>query len=278
MSRHFKSRSVSLLVAAVLFMTLVACSAIEPEKTDSDGAAQASEQGLSTDQNIATSQEEYLNQSEVVQDVQAIGMSDDEPSDTPSSQSDAQADTEILVSELGFIKVGVDESVSEVNPPGVHPWCISPGEGWPPPIPERVMGDSPPVPYYLPEGVSLDKEVHDPSGFHVGNVYLGNGGVRIHVSYGTCLSTYVETGLWEITSVGDHWGILIDGAWVGVGPSDKIVWEPGFALTLYFETDEGFVEVRTFDSERTGIGKDELLKIAQSMFDEEGSEPVLKKP
>lgn len=178
--------------------------------------------------------------------------------DTPSS------DTDIMVSALGFIRVGLaGQIMDDVYPPGVHESCVSPGPGYPPPSGKIEVG-SPPVPAYLPEGVSLDQESHSPDGSHIGSIYAGKGGansgVRVTVRHGVCESVTApapsnDGDLWELTSVEGNWGIFFheDGNTI---------------LNLTLETESGFVEIRSVDlqaKQRNRIGKDELVKIAESM-------------
>ena len=178
--------------------------------------------------------------------------------DTPSS------DTDIMVSALGFIRVGLaGRNIDDVYPPGLHESCVSPGPGYPPPAAKMEVGP-PPVPAYLPEGVSLDQESHFPDGSHIGSIYAGKGGpnsgVRVTVRHGVCESVTAPApsdggDSWELTSVEGNWGIFFheDGNTI---------------LNLTMETETGFVEIRSVDlqaKQRNRIGKDELIKIAELM-------------
>ena len=166
------------------------------------------------------------------------------------------------MSTLGFVRVGLNgKDAYEVYPPGVHDSCTPPGPGHAPPAAKKEIG-SPPVPAYLPEGVSLDQESHAPGGAHVGNIYAATGGVnsglRITVRHGACdvVRTPSDNGdSWELTPVASNWGIFFheDGNTI---------------LNLTLETKSGFVEIRSIDlqaKQRNRVGKDELIKIAESM-------------
>ena len=181
-----------------------------------------------------------------------------------AASTDTPPDADILVSALGFIRVGLDgKNAYDVYPPGVHESCTSPGPGHPSRAAKEELG-SPPAPAYLPEGVSLDQESHSPGGAHIGNIYVGkqgaNSGVRVTVRHGVCESVTVrapsdEGDSWELTSVEGNWGIFFheDGNTI---------------LNLTTETESGFVEIRSVDlqaKQRNRIGKGELIKIAESM-------------
>lgn len=195
--------------------------------------------------------------------VSPSGASHAAKSDTPSP-TDAQIEADTVVSPLGFIKVGfAGRNLDDVYPPGVHQSCISPGPGYPSAASKTEIG-SPPVPAYLPEGMSLDQESLAPGGTHIGNIYAAKGGVnsgvRVTVRHGTCESVIVpaprdDSGSWELTSVAGNWGIFFreDGNTI---------------LNLTLETESGFVEIRSVDlqaKQRNRIGKDELLRIAESV-------------
>ncbi len=185
-------------------------------------------------------------------------------SDTSSPNADTPTEADLLVSTLGFIRVGLDgKDAYNVYPPGVHESCVSPAPGHPPPAAKMEVG-SPPVPAYLPEGVSLDQESHAPDGTHIGNIYAGKGGansgVRVTVRHGVCESVTVRTpsdkgDSSELTSVEGNWGIFFHE-------------DADIILNLTLETENGFVEIRSIDlqaKQRNRIGKDELIKIAESM-------------
>jgi len=178
--------------------------------------------------------------------------------DTPSS------DTDIMVSALGFIRVGLSgQNMDDVYLRGVHESCVSSAPGYPPAAAKTEVG-SPPIPAYLPEGVSLDQESHSPDGSHIGSIYVGkrgaNSGVRVTVRHGVCESVTVhapsdEGDSWELTPVEGNWGIFFHEAGNTI-------------LNLTLETESGFVEIRSVDlqaKQRNRIGKDELIKIAESM-------------
>ena len=185
-------------------------------------------------------------------------------SDTPSPNADTPTEADIMVSALGFIRVGLaGQIMDDVYPTGVHESCVSPGPGYSPAGAKTEVG-SPPIPAYLPEGVSLDQEFHSPDGSHIGSIYAGKGGansgVRVTVRHGVCESVTVgdpsdDGDSWELTSVEGNWGIFFH-------ESRNII------LNLTLETESGFVEIRSVDlqaKQRNRIGKDELIKIAESM-------------
>ena len=182
--------------------------------------------------------------------------------DPANKSTDSPTDADVLVSTLGFVRVGLNgKDAYDVYPPGVHDSCIPPGPGHAPPAAKKEIG-SPPAPAYLPEGVSLDQESHAPGGAHVGNIYAATGGVnsglRITVRHGACdvVRTPSDNGdSWELTPVAGNWGIFFheDGNTI---------------LNLTLETESGFVEIRSIDlqaKQRNRVGKDELIKIAESM-------------
>ena len=191
--------------------------------------------------------------------------------DASSSADGAQPETGFIISPLGFVKVGIGESVDDVYPPGLHERCISPGPGYPPPI----SAVSPPVPAYLPADVSLERKSYTPGGAHIGDIYVGIDGERITVRSGACTAVFAPPGLWEPISVAAAWGILVQGACVVDGDSgiysveDGLpdCWKPNAALSLTMETPAGFVEIRSVDIgvNQNSIGKDELVRIAESM-------------
>ena len=132
------------------------------------------------------------------------------------------------------------------------------------PAAAKMEVGSPPIPVYLPEGVSLDQESHAPDGTYIDNIYTGkrgaNSGVRVMVRHGVCESVTVrapsdDSDSWELAPVAENWGIFYheDGNTI---------------LNLTLETESGFVEIRSVDlgaTERNRVGKDELIKIAESM-------------
>ena len=193
--------------------------------------------------------------------------------DASSSADDAQPETGFIISPLGFVKVGIGESVDDVYPPGLHERCISPGPGYPPPISQEAV--SPPVPAYLPEGLSLERRSYTPGGTHIGDIYVGIDGARITVRSGACGAVFAPPGLWEPISVVAAWGILVQGTCVVDGDSDIYsvedglpdCWKPNAALSLTMETPAGFVEIRSVNVgvNPNSIGKDDLVRIAESM-------------
>ncbi len=181
--------------------------------------------------------------------------------DSPEPSPDGQ----VFVSDKGFIKVGIGTDVDEVYPPGLDPSCVSPGPGSPPPA--AAPAGSPPVPSYLPEGFALNKEIRH-GDRHVADSYVGAG--RFTVMHGTCrgASLHAEAH-WELVTVTGHWGILFEGACFE-GSDGGCDWDPDFARTLWFETDQGYVEITSLV---VPLDKAELLKIAESLpvFDSQGS-------
>lgn len=182
------------------------------------------------------------------------------PVDTSSPTPSSLPNADVLVSTLGFIRVGLDgKDVTDVYPPGVHELCVPPKAGSPPPASKEELG-SPPVPTYLPEGFSLDQESLSPDGTHIGNIYVGkqgaHSGVRVTVRHGVCEMVHISNGddSWELTPVAGNWGIFFH--------------EDGqTTLNLTLETESGFVEIRSIDlqaKQQNRVDKDELIKIAQS--------------
>ena len=79
--------------------------------------------------------------------------------------------------------------------------------------------------------------------------------MRISVTYGTCLITSRAPELLEQVSVTGNWGVIASNM--------KDMFE---TLTLYIETELGYVEIQRIDTENKGrVGKGELIKIAESM-------------
>ena len=119
------------------------------------------------------------------------------------------------------------------------------------------------MPGYLPEGSSLNKEHHNPDGRHIADSYVSaSGSFRFRVSHWTCGGlTLRPEAHWELVTVAGHWGILFEGACFE-GSDGGCDWDPDFARTLWVETDEGYVKVR---STVVPLDKAELLKIAESM-------------
>ena len=184
----------------------------------------------------------------------AVACSDEGP--------EGASDGQVFVSEKGFIKVGIGTSVDDVYPSGLDPSCVSPGPGYPAPAHREPRTDSPPVPGYLPEESALNKEIRH-GDRHVADSYISeSGSFRFTVSHWTCggLSLQAEAH-WELVTVAGHWGVLFEGACFE-GSDGECDWDPDFARTLWFETDRGYVELR---STVNPLGKGELLKIAKSM-------------
>ena len=177
---------------------------------------------------------------------------------TPGSQS---PDSEVFVSDKGFIKVGIGTSVDDVYPSGLDPSCFPPGPGYPPSAgpPEGP----PPVPGYLPEGSVLHKEHQSPGGWHMANTYAGpSNNFRVTVMRGVCPGLSLPAqAFWELVTVAGRWGILFEGACFD-GSDGGCDWDPNFARILWIETDEGFVELRSVINP---LDKDELIKIAESV-------------
>ncbi len=208
----------------------------------------------------------------VIAAASAVACSSGEP-DSPDDNVEQAAQTidqaappsldgQIFVSDKGFIKVGISiDNIDDVYPPGLDPSCVSPGPGYPPPA--ALPAGSPPKPGYLPEGFALKKEHHSPDGRHVGDSYVGAG--RFSVSHWACggLTLRAEAH-WELVTVAGHWGILFDGAcFAKEGADGGCDFDPDFARTLWFETDQGYVvEIRSLI---VPLDKIELLKIAESM-------------
>lgn len=183
----------------------------------------------------------------------AVACSDEQPEDVSNGQ--------VLVGDKGFLKVGVGTNIDDVYPPGLDPSCVSPGPGYPPPA--GPPDDPPPVPAYLPEGSTLNEEHHSPDGRHVADSYVSaSGSFRFTVRHGICGGGSFPAELdWELMTVAGHWGILFEGACFE-GSDGGCDWDPDFARTLWFETGEGYVEVRSVENP---LDKGELLKIAESM-------------
>ena len=206
----------------------------------------------------------------------AVACSSGEPDDPDSNAEQAvqtidvadppSLDGQVFVSDKGFIKVGIGTNVDDVYPPGLDPSCVSPGPGYPPPA--AAPAGSPPVPSYLPGGFALSKELRNPDGRHVADSYVGAG--RFSVSHWTCggLALRPEAH-WELVTVAGRWGILFEGACFE-GSDGGCDWDPDFARTLWFETDQGYVEILSLV---VPLDKAELLKIAESLpvFDGQGS-------
>lgn len=192
-----------------------------------------------------------------------FACSDDRPApegETPVvSDSDTQTEVEILQSDQRFITIALTpyrSSVSDIDPSALHPWCTHP-DAESVTVPPKVR-KSPPVPDYLPEGVSFDKHVYL-DGTHEGTIYTSDGGngshIRLNVMYGTCLITSRTPELLEQVSVEGNWGVI--------ARNMKDVFE---TLTLYVETELGYVEIQRIDTANKGrVGKDELIKIGESM-------------
>ena len=235
--------------------------------------------GVVTIQRVITGGEEAVSKDELVRIAESMPVFDGEAAyrihrlDASSSADDAQPETGFIISPLGFVKVGIGESVDDVYPPGLHERCISPGPGYPPPISQESV--SPPVPAYLPAGVSLERKSYAPSGAYIGDIYVGSAGERITVRSGACGAVFAPPGLWEPISVAGVWGVLVQGACVVAGDSgiysveDALpdCWKPNAALNLTMETESGFVEIRSVNVgvNQNNIGKDEIVKIAESM-------------
>ena len=220
------------LLVGILIAAAVACSSGEPDNPDS-------------------------NAEQAVQTVDGNG--------TPDAPS---PDGQVFVSDKGFTKVGIDTNLDDVYPPGLDPSCVSPGPGYPLPADFEPRTDSPPVPGYLPVGFALNKEIRNPDGRHVADSYVGAG--RFSVWHGTCGGFSIPAKLhWELVTVADHWGILFEGACFE-GSDGGCDWDPDFARTLMFETDQGYVEITSLVHP---LDKGELLKIAESLpvFNSQGS-------
>ena len=202
-----------------------------------------------------------------------VGSDGNESPDTLSSETGAHVDAQVFVSEGGFVKVGIGTNVDDVYAPGLDPSCVSPGPGYPPPVVYRA--ESPPEPGYLPEGLALSEELRV-GDRHFGNSYVAagdvNSGVRISVSHGVCGKVNAPADeYWELVTVAGHWGILVRGACVtetDIQPENLAdCWDPDFALSLVFETGQGYVEVVGIDSSsgQYRVDKAELARIAASM-------------
>ncbi|MDE2716846.1 MAG: hypothetical protein OXI33_07505 [Chloroflexota bacterium] len=193
----------------------------------------------------------------------AVACSDDKPAaedQAPTaSDSDAQTEVDILQSDQRFITIALSRyrsDVSSVDPSVLHPWCTHP-DAESVTVPPKVR-KSPPVPEYLPEGVSFDKAVHV-GGTHYGSTYTSDGGngnhIRLNVTHRTCLITAKAPEFIEQTSVAGNWGVFLSGA-KGAGSFD-----------LHFGTGLGVVSISrviTEGKEET-VTKDKLIKIAESM-------------
>ena len=179
----------------------------------------------------------------------------------------ACSEEQVFVSDKGFIKVGMGTNLDDVYPPELDPPCVSPGPGYPPPA--TAPAGSLPMPGYLPGGFALSKELRNPDGRHVADSYVGAG--RFSVSHGTCGGFSIPAKLhWELgVTVADYWGILFEGACFE-GSDGGCDWDPDFARTLMFETDQGYVEITSLVHP---LDKGELLKIAESLpvFNSQGS-------
>ena len=108
--------------------------------------------------------------------------------DQPAPEGDVQPEVEILQSDQRFITIALSpyrSSVSDIDPSVFHPWCTPPDAEWPVIPPKQRK--SPPVPEYLPEGVTFDKTVHE-DGRHVADIYTSDGGngshIHLSVTYG----------------------------------------------------------------------------------------------
>ncbi len=219
----------------------------------------------------------------------AVGCSSDEP-DSPDANTEQAAqpidpadppspDEQVLVGDKGFIKVGIGTSVDDVYPPGLDPSCVPPGPG--DLVPGSPLPSSPPVPGYLPEGFALKKESHSRDGRHFADSYASaSNSYRFKVFVWRCsrLSIPAEAH-WELVTVAGHWGILFEGACFE-GSDGGCDWDPNFARTLWFETDEGYVV--EMSSLIVPLDKAELIKIAESLpvFDTQtgGSGATVNKP
>ncbi len=176
-------------------------------------------------------------------------------------QPEGASDGQVFVSEKGFIKVGIGTDI-DVYPPWLEPSCVPPGPGDPLPADYSTLG-SPPVPGYLPEGFALDREHRSPDDRHIADTYISaSGSFRFTVMHGICAGVSFPAKLhWELVTVAGHWGILYEGACFE-GSDGGCDWDPDFARTLLFETDQGHVEVR---STVVPLDKGELVRIAESM-------------
>lgn len=192
-------------------------------------------------------------------DTDAAARTDVEPAQDDGQ--DAQTESvDILQSDNRFITIALSRyrsSVSDIDPSALNPWCTHPDSAdivVPP-----MQRTSPPVPEYLPEGVSLHNQISHPDGRHYGDTYVsgdGNGDhIRIRVLHDTCLITNSDPALIERVSVGGNWGAFLTGL------------KGAVSFDLHFETDLGVVTIERVITGDQGesVGKDELVRIAESM-------------
>ena len=185
----------------------------------------------------------------------AAACSDDPPDPDAAAQSDAgspqgnasdpadrapapaQTDAiDILQSDNRFITIALSRyrsSVSDIDPDALNPWCTHPdAENIVVPPQQRT---SPPVPAYLPQGVSLHNQISHPDGRYYGDTYVsgdGNGDhIRLRVLHTTCLITNSDPALIEQVDVGGNWGVFVTGL------------EGATSFDLHFETDLGVVTI-----------------------------------
>lgn len=205
-------------------------------------------------------------------DTDAAARTDVEPAQDDGQ--DAQTESvDILQSDNRFITIALSRyrsSVSDIDPSALNPWCTHPDSAdivVPP-----MQRTSPPVPEYLPEGVSLHNQISHPDGRHYGDTYVsgdGNGDhIRIRVLHDTCLITNSDPALIERVSVGGNWGVFLTGL------------KGAVSFDLHFETDLGVVTIERViitGDQGESVGKDDLVRIAESMpvF---GSEVVSTRP
>ena len=237
-------------IAAV--MLLAATSACSDDSRDPDAAAR-------------TDVEPAQDDGQDAQDPSAANANAGDPQNSASAPADpiaAQTESvDILQSDNRFITIALSRyrsSVSDIDPSALNPWCTHPDSAdivVPP-----MQRTSPPVPEYLPEGVSLHNQISHPDGRHYGDTYVsgdGNGDhVRIIVLHDTCLITNSDPALIERVSVGGNWGVFLTGL------------KGAVSFDLHFETDLGVVTIERViitGDQGESVGKDELVRIAESM-------------
>lgn len=179
-------------------------------------------------------------------------------SSTPAAVQTTEPAVDILQSDNRFITIALSRyrsSVSDIDPDALNPWCTHPdGENIVVPPRQRT---SPPVPEYLPEGVSFLHRVSPPD-WRSRDTYVsgdGNGDhIRIRVLYSTCLITNSDPALIERVDVGGNWGVFVTGL------------KGATSFDLHFETDLGVVTIqRVITGGEEAVSKGELVKIAESM-------------
>ena len=250
MGTNFNAAVLSFLAAAML---LAAASACSDDSRDPDAAARTDVKPAQDDGQDA-------------QDPSAANANAGDPQSSASAPADpiaAQTESvDILQSDNRFITIALSRyrsSVSDIDTSALNPWCTHPDSA-DIVVPPRQR-TSPPVPGYLPEGVSLHNQISHPDGRHYGDTYVsgdGNGDhIQLRVLYDTCLITNSDPALIERVSVGGNWGVFLTGL------------KGATSFDLHFETDLGVVTIQrviTGDQDQEeSVGKDDLVRIAESM-------------